>query len=57
MIYPCDMNEPVLIAAAAVALSVWGAVLFLRGGLLAWNMFLDRPLLGCGLGRYVDESI
>jgi hypothetical protein len=51
------MNEPVLIAAAAVALSVWGAVLFLRGGLLAWNMFLDRPLLGCGLGRYVDESI
>ncbi len=24
---------------------------------VAWNMFLDRPLLGCGLGQYRDESI
>jgi O-antigen ligase len=24
---------------------------------VAWNMFLDRPLLGCGLGQYQDESI
>jgi O-antigen ligase len=24
---------------------------------VAWNMFLDRPLLGCGFGRYVDESV
>jgi O-antigen ligase len=23
---------------------------------VAWNMFLDRPLLGCGLGRYLDQS-
>ena len=24
---------------------------------VAWNMFLDRPLLGCGLDQYLDESI
>jgi O-antigen ligase len=24
---------------------------------VAWNMFLDRPLLGCGLDQYVDESV
>jgi hypothetical protein len=29
------MNDPVIIAASAVALLVWGAVVFLRGGLLA----------------------
>jgi O-antigen ligase len=23
---------------------------------IAWNMFLDRPLLGCGYGHYIDES-
>lgn len=23
---------------------------------VAWNMFLDRPLLGCGFGQYMDES-
>src|SRR4029079_4464899 len=23
---------------------------------LAWQMFLDRPLLGCGFGQYVDEA-
>ncbi len=26
-------------------------------GRVAWNMFLDRPLLGCGLGQYLDQSI
>jgi len=24
---------------------------------VAWNMFLDRPLLGCGFGQYMDQSI
>ena len=24
---------------------------------VAWNMFLDRPLLGCGLDQYPDESV
>lgn len=24
---------------------------------IAWNMFLDRPLAGCGFGRYANESI
>jgi O-antigen ligase len=23
---------------------------------VAWNMFLDRPLLGCGFGQYRDQS-
>lgn len=23
---------------------------------VAWNMFLDRPLLGCGFGQYMNES-
>ncbi len=23
---------------------------------VAWNMFLDRPLLGCGYGQYIEES-
>jgi len=23
---------------------------------VAWNMFLDRPLLGCGFGQYIQES-
>jgi O-antigen ligase len=23
---------------------------------VAWNMFLDRPLLGCGYGQYIQES-
>jgi len=26
-------------------------------GRVAWNMFLDRPLLGCGLGHYLDQSV
>ncbi|HEV3006495.1 MAG TPA: O-antigen ligase family protein [Pirellulales bacterium] len=24
---------------------------------VAWNMFLDRPLAGCGFGHYRDESV
>jgi O-antigen ligase len=24
---------------------------------VAWNMFLDRPLLGCGFGHYRDEFV
>jgi O-antigen ligase len=24
---------------------------------VAWNMFLDRPLFGCGFGHYKDESV
>ena len=24
--------------------------------MVAWNMFLDRPLFGCGLGHYSDQS-
>ena len=24
---------------------------------VAWNMFLDRPLVGCGLGHYQTESV
>ena len=24
---------------------------------VAWNMFCDRPLLGCGFGHYPDQSI
>lgn len=24
---------------------------------VAWNMFLDRPLAGCGFGQYMDQSI
>ena len=35
VIYLCNMDDPVIIAAAAAALLVWGAVVFLRGGLLA----------------------
>jgi len=25
--------------------------------MVAWKMFLDRPLLGCGFGQYPDESV
>ena len=35
VIYLWKMDDPVIIAAAAVALTIWGAVVFLRGGLLA----------------------
>ena len=24
---------------------------------VAWNMFLDRPLLGCGFDQYLDQSV